>query len=107
MRIKFVQVPEQKTLFEYYMRDVIFPSTTSIHQKSGVLDLSVYTLFPLLLNIRWPKQKAIKKGNDPEHVNSENKHFRERMLFSRLDDNNFELRTEHRVQYFVTTVMLC
>ena len=47
IRIKFVQVPEQKTLFEYDMRDVIFPSATSIHQKSRVLDLSVYTLFPL------------------------------------------------------------
>ena len=47
--------------------------------------------------IGWAKQKAIKKGNDPEQVNSENKHFRERMLFSRLDDEKLELRTEHRV----------
>ena len=47
IRIIFVQVPEQKTLFQYYIRDVIFPSTTSIHKKLGFLDLSVYTLFPV------------------------------------------------------------
>lgn len=33
IRIKFVQVPEQKTLFQSYVRDVVFPSATRIHQK--------------------------------------------------------------------------
>ena len=28
IRIKFVQVPEQKTLFQSYVRDVAFPSAT-------------------------------------------------------------------------------
>ena len=28
IRMKFVQVPEQKTLFQYYVRDVVFPSAT-------------------------------------------------------------------------------
>ena len=28
IRMKFVQVPEQKTLCQYYVRDVVFPSAT-------------------------------------------------------------------------------
>ena len=57
----------------------------------------IFQIIHCFCYIGWAKQKAIKKGNDPEHVNSENKHFRERMLFSRLDEDNLELRTEHRV----------
>ena len=57
----------------------------------------IFQIIHCFCYIGWAKQKAIKTGNDPERVNSENKHFRERMLFSRLDEDNLELRTEHRV----------
>ena len=57
----------------------------------------IFQIIHCFCYIGWAKQKVIKTGSDPEHVNSENKYFRERMLFSRLYEDNLELRTEHRV----------
>ena len=59
IRIIFVQVPEQKTLFQYYIRDVIFPSTTSIHKKNRIP--GSFSLYIVSCILDEQKNKQLKK----------------------------------------------